>query len=593
MDRALPLYFGVQGSAIDHDDRPLFGWLHSAETPAKLGLVICNPFGYEAICTHRVLRHFAQAAAAAGVPALRFDYDGTGDSAGDDREPRRLDAWVASIGAAADTVRARTGVERVVLLGVRLGALLAALAAAQRDDVEGLVAIAPVLAGKTHVRELRALQMTTTARPAPSGVADDEGVQAALGFALTAETKAALGGVDLLREPRAPARAVLLLERDDLPSDEAWPRHLASLGVTVERRRLPGYVEMMLGAEHSQVPAEMLRATLAWLEDRRARLGAVDAPPAARAEPVTRARLGAIIETAEHVDAAGRLFGILSTPVTPPATRRGLLLLNAGAIHRIGPSRLYVALARRWAEMGHAVLRLDVSGIGDSAPAPGRPENVVYTDDASDDVRAGLAFLRRQAGVTEVHALGLCSGGYNAFKAAVAGVPLDGVLLINPLTFFYKADQPLGEAEDKVIYEGSRYLRRLRDRDAWLKLVRRGVDVPVALRTVGRFVAGQVRGRAHELARRAGLAVGDDLARELTTVTARRIPLRFVFSAGDPGFALLHTHGGATVEKLRRARRLTIEVIEGADHTFTPLWSHPVLTTMLAAHFDALPGAAA
>jgi alpha-beta hydrolase superfamily lysophospholipase len=593
MDRALPLYFGAQGLANDDDARPLFGWLHSAPAPARLGLVICNPFGYEAICTHRVLRHFAQAAAAAGIPALRFDYDGTGDSAGHDREPHRLEAWVASVGAAADALRAHADVDRVVLLGLRLGALLAALAAARRDDVEGLVAIAPVLAGKAHVRELRALQMTATARPVPAGVVDDEGVQAALGFALTAETKAALGGIDLLREPRPPAPAVLLLERDDLPADETWPRHLASLGVAVERRRLPGYVEMMLGAEHSQVPGEMLRATLAWLEARRARLGDGEARPGSQPERVTRARLGAIVETAERVDAAGRLFGILSTPAAPPATRRGLLLLNAGAIHRIGPSRLYVALARRWAERGHAVLRLDVSGIGDSAPAEGRPENVVYTDDASDDVRAGLTFLRRQPGVTEVHALGLCSGGYNAFKAAVAGVPLDGVLLINPLTFFYKADQPLAEAEDKVIYEGSRYLRRLRDRDAWLKLVRRGVDVRVALRTVGRFVTGQVRGRAHELARRAGLAVGDDLARELTTITGRRIPLRFVFSAGDPGFALLHTHGGATVEKLRRAGRLTIEVIEGADHTFTPLWSHPVLTTMLAAHFDGPPGAAA
>jgi dienelactone hydrolase len=389
----------------------------------------------------------------------------------------------------------------------------------------------------------------------------------------------------------------LLLERDDLPVDDAWPRHLAASGVAVERRRLPGYVEMMLGAEHSQVPGDMLRATLQWLqglEGRRARR-AVQPPHSAAASPdrATRARHGAIVETAAHVDDARRLFGILSTPDEPPAARRGLLLLNAGAIHRIGPSRLYVALARRWAAMGHAVLRLDVSGIGDSAPAPGRAENVVYTDDANDDVRAGLAFLRRQPGVTEVHALGLCSGGYNAFKAAVAGVPLDGVLLINPLTFFYKAGQPLSEAEDKVIYEGSRYLRRLRDRDAWLKLVQRGVDVRVALRTLGRFAAGQLRGRAHELARRAGLAVGDDLARELTTVTGRRIPLRFIFSAGDPGYGLLHTHGGATVEKLRRAGRLTIEVIEGADHTFTPLWSHPVLTTMLAAHFDALPGAPA
>src|SRR6267378_4565458 len=70
-----PLYFGPE-------DRPLFGWLHApaaASRPA-LGLVICNPFGNEAICAHRSLRHLAERAADAGIPALRFDYDGTGDS---------------------------------------------------------------------------------------------------------------------------------------------------------------------------------------------------------------------------------------------------------------------------------------------------------------------------------------------------------------------------------------------------------------------------------------------------------------------------------------------------------------------------------
>ena len=93
MTRAEPLFFGPEA-------RPLFGWLHRAPAPSRLGLVICPPFGYEAICTHRVLRHFAEAAAAAGVPALRFDYDGAGDSAGDDRDPVRLSAWVASVGRA-------------------------------------------------------------------------------------------------------------------------------------------------------------------------------------------------------------------------------------------------------------------------------------------------------------------------------------------------------------------------------------------------------------------------------------------------------------------------------------------------------------
>ena len=45
-----------------------------------------------------------------------------------------------------------------------------------------------------------------------------------------------------------------------------------------------------------------------------------------------------------------------------------VVLLNAGIIHRIGPNRLYVQLARRLASRGHAVLRFDLAGIGDSEP---------------------------------------------------------------------------------------------------------------------------------------------------------------------------------------------------------------------------------
>jgi alpha-beta hydrolase superfamily lysophospholipase len=586
MTRPEPFYFGPE-------TRPLFGWLHRAPAPSRLGLVICNPFGYEAICTYRVLRHFAEAAAAAGIPTLRFDYDGTGNSAGDDRDPDRLAGWVASTGAAMDALRAEAGVDRVAVLGVRLGALIGALAASRRGDVDGLVAIAPVVAGKAHVRELRALQMSTIALPTPPGVHEEEGIQPALGFPLTGQTKAELSAIDLAREPRAPAPAVLLLERDDLPADETWPRHLGALGVEVERRRYPGYVEMVLGAETSVVPAEMVGAATGWLATRTARLaGASPAPEVPRpSAPRQRAVIAGVVESAERVGDGGRLFGILSTPATPPPARRGLLLLNAGAIHHIGPNRLYVTLARRWAALGHAVLRLDVAGIGDSPPSPGRPENVVYTDDASEDVRQALAFLRAQPGVTEVYALGLCSGGYNAFKAAVAGVPVDGVLLINPLTFFYKPETPLAETEDKAIFEASRYLRRVRDLDAWRKLLRGGIDVRLAGRTLARFVSDRLRARAKELGRRAGLKVGDDLAGELTAIVDRRIRLGFVFSAGDPGIGLLHTHGGPTVEKLRRDGQLSIEIIEGPDHTFTPLWSHPVLTSTLAAHFDGLPRA--
>ncbi len=587
MSRAEPFYFGPS-------DRPLFGWLHDSAEPSSYGLVVCSPFGYESICAHRSLRHFCEASAQAGVPALRFDYDGTGDSAGDDRDPARLAAWVASVQQAIDALKKLTSVERIALLGVRLGAAVAAKAAVERDDVDGLIAIAPVVVGKTYLRELRALQMTLDRRDPPPGTAVESDVQEAIGFVLTAETRAAVGDLDLTKLDR-PAPHVLLIDRDDLPIGNAWPDRLGSQKVVLDHRRLPGYVEMMLGPDQTRVPEQMIGAVSDWLTQRASACASGRKAAITTGEAFPRRTLlptaggPNVIESAEFIDAAGSLFGVLSVPESPPPSRSGLLLLNAGSVHHVGSNRLYVTLARRWAAHGHAVLRLDLSGIGDSRTREGATENVVYTDFASDEIAKATAFLKRQPGVTQVHALGLCSGGYNAFKAAVAGVDLDGVLLINPLTFFYKPDVPKEVAPHLVASEAARYARRLRSPEAWKKLLRGEVHFRSLARVVSRRAGNLLRERARNLLRGVGVRLGEDLAYELRSVVRKKITLRFLFSDGDPGISLLRVQGGPTVEKLRCRGQLTIDVIEGADHTFTPLWSHPLLIAKLADYLDRLP----
>jgi alpha-beta hydrolase superfamily lysophospholipase len=148
-----PLFMGA-------GDRTLFGWYHApADRAPSAAVVICPPLGHEYINAHRSLRHLADRCAEAGMAALRFDYDGTGDSAGDHGTAGRLAAWVDSIHRAIDELCAASRSQRITIVGLRMGALLGSLAACD-DPVAGLVLWAPCTRGRSFIRELRALAST-------------------------------------------------------------------------------------------------------------------------------------------------------------------------------------------------------------------------------------------------------------------------------------------------------------------------------------------------------------------------------------------------------------------------------------------------
>ncbi len=107
--------------------------------------------------THWMMKRVAQSLAREGLHVLRFDYLGTGDSAGDIDEAS-TGQWVEDIAAAAKELRALTGVRRVAAIGLRLGAGLLWEASLKGLQVETLVLWEPVVQGAKYLEELEALQ---------------------------------------------------------------------------------------------------------------------------------------------------------------------------------------------------------------------------------------------------------------------------------------------------------------------------------------------------------------------------------------------------------------------------------------------------
>jgi len=142
---------------IGAETREMLGFYHApsrsvADAPAVL---LCSPFGPEAIRSYRMLRLLADRLANAGCPVLRFDYHGTGDSPGDD-DVASLPGWAGDIGVAHRELAARSGKSTVAWIGLRLGASLCALAAQTVRTGLGLVVLwDPVIAGMSYLEIYR------------------------------------------------------------------------------------------------------------------------------------------------------------------------------------------------------------------------------------------------------------------------------------------------------------------------------------------------------------------------------------------------------------------------------------------------------
>lgn len=553
------------------EDRPRFGWLHRPDTPASnhVGIVIVPPFGREDICAHRTLRHLAEDAAKAGFVAVRFDLDGTGDSAGDNTDPDRVAAWIASIRDACDLARG-SGATQLVLVGVRLGATLATLAAPDCPDVAALVAFNAVTNGKAYLRELRAFQSAMNLAPPPSPSPAVETGQETSGFLISDETCTALKAIDLAATETAPAPMVRVLERDDLPGRGNWADHLRSFGIDVAVQRISGYVEMMDDPHAGRVAQAFLEACIDCARSLPAtnRDGVTVADPQSLRPSVRHTVDGtAIVE--EVVAPGGSTFGVLTRPADVHATQ-AVLLLNAGAVRHIGSNRIDVPLARRLAASGLQVLRADLTGIGDSPARAGESENIVYGSCCLDDVGVLVAWLRTR-GAHTLAAGGMCSGAYHALRAAVAGQAIDNIFLINCLV--YSREVKFDPEAGTLLGDIAHYNQAVKSGQAWRRLLTGKVALATVLRVLAWHIGNRVARVGRNLGRKLRLPMRDDLGYHLLALARRDSHVHFLFSAHESGQNLLAAEAGAVLQRLTKAGKIDTRVFDGADHTFTQRWA--------------------
>ena len=239
-----PLFFGTNA-------RRLFGAYSpaSGRVPGARSIVLCHPWGQEYLRAHRSMRQLANLLSAAGNHVLRFDYFGTGDSAGETQDADLAD-WEQDIETAMQELMDTTGATKVSLVGLRIGGALAARVAARKPRlVDSLVLWDPVVGGEEHLAELSDTEAqqprggrNNLARPAEHG-----GGHEVLGFPLTQRLAQSIHSIDLTAlAPSLPARTFVV-------TSHAVPSHA-------------GFREALARHPAGAIPFERIESLYAWLQ---------------------------------------------------------------------------------------------------------------------------------------------------------------------------------------------------------------------------------------------------------------------------------------------------------------------------------------
>jgi len=258
------------------------------------------------------------------------------------------------------------------------------------------------------------------------------------------------------------------------------------------------------------------------------------------------------------------LVGILTDPPqapTPPS-RPAVILLNSGIIHRVGPQRLYVKIARRLAAMGFVVLRFDLSGVGDSKV---RHDNLPFERSAVSEAQDAMNHLHAERGIDRFVLIGLCSGADLSLKTACCDPRVMGAVLLNA----QGDQQDIGDelSSSMLSRKNARYYWNIAlfNPKSWLRVVTGEADY-------GAIIRASVFQLRSKFARPKRVAPGTSHdAANVRLLAERGVRLLLVFSEGDRGLDYFQEVLGDELQQLCSSRKIGLHVISHSTHTFTLL----------------------
>lgn len=423
----VPTWFGPERSR-------LFGVVHvPAGGVARGGVVICPTLGREYQDSYRGLKLLAQQLCAEGFAVLRFDYRGTGDSTGDQCDDGAVDGYLDSIRTAVDYLRA-SGVQSVSLVGLRVGALLAATAASSIAGIDGLVLWDPVTNGRRYVREQQVIYKMTVGGAEPDDLPPEPDVVPLLSLTLSSAAATALGALKM--PAAAGSSSVLVLSRPERTDDRQLADLIATDDCTVQEiSGQPAFIEPP--GIVVKIPMDTVTTIAKWLDANLPSDTVLFRPEFADEAVVDELSDGRKIVDSITELGPNRLFAIRTAIAGTAAGGPTVLIHNTASDHRAGPGRLWSETARELAALGVTVFRFDRRGVGDTGIAADEYAWITSAEAKADAIDAVEAL---GVPADRLVLTGICSGAWNCAYGAMRYGAKSLILLNLPIYSWRRID---------------------------------------------------------------------------------------------------------------------------------------------------------
>ncbi len=562
---------------LNADTAPIFCWLHLPKdrTISTMGMVVCNPLGYEYSHSHRTVRHLCDAVAASGQACIRFDYHGTGDSFSDLFEDNRIATFLENIHQVIQALKTKTGVTQICLLGIRLGATLAA-EYCKNNEVEQLILWSPCVKGRAYVREMKALEKL--ASHSDSVNAKEKDFIDSGGFIVTNKTADVLSQINLLKQQYLVNNGILLIERNDIHPSEKLIQSLTTTNIPFQQYSMDGYLDMMAEPQETVIPDKTINKIISWSVTQNNLVDNLEIKIIDENFRKTASTQDCNCTEQLCIHKQTQLFGILNLPVNFDFdSYQGpvIILANSGSVHRVGPNRVYVELARELSNSGFPSFRFDLTNLGDSVQGLPEDENHPYPFQATEDISEIINYLEDKFNLRQFVISGLCSGAHNTFHAGLElsqTHKLKAVILINPLRFYRETSETRNETPTyQVERDSQQYAKSAFDLQKWKKLLSGKVDIFYLFKFAWTKFYRKIKASLAAIFELTGLHDGNQLSIDLRRYAQTNIQLKVFVASKDPGEKILKTEARRVVEKMIKEKQLQISTISNADHTFSSI----------------------